>query len=155
MRVQIRLTLASFVLLALVACGTSDASSPDVADAPDIEVTVDIFSGVPNPTWTVSGSEAATLASLIKALPEVGAADASAGLNLGFRGFVLRGLAFSGAPDQARVLGAELIISRGDTAGTGYTDKDRAIYTMLRTMAQEHLDKNVFEAIPADGVKRS
>ena len=60
--IQVRLTLAAFGLLVLVACGTSDAGdSPDVVDAPDIEVVVDMMSGVPNPRWTATGSDAAAL----------------------------------------------------------------------------------------------
>ena len=51
MAIQVRLMLAPLVLLVLVACGTSDAAdSRDVTDAADIEVVVDIMSGVPNPS---------------------------------------------------------------------------------------------------------
>ena len=51
MPVRVRLTLAPLVLLVITACGTSDASgTPDVTEAAEIKVEVDVMSGVPNPT---------------------------------------------------------------------------------------------------------
>ena len=156
MRLQVRPSLAPLVLLVLAACGTSDAAGPpEVTEAAEIEVEVDIMSGVPNPAWTVRGSAAAALGELVSALPEHGEADGSAGLDLGFRGFVLRGLDLPGDNDQVRVLGTEVVVSHGATAGRLYTDKDRSVYTMLRTMSAEHLDENVLQAIPVDGLKGS
>ena len=156
MPVRVWLTLAPIFLLAITACGTSDASgSPAVTEAPDIEVEVDIMSGVPNPSWTVRGSDAATLVELINALPENGEIDVSADLGLGFRGFVLRGLDLPGDADQVRVLGSEVVVSRGHAVGTLRTDEAREIFTMLRTMSAEHLDENVLQAIPVDGLKGS
>ena len=156
MRIQIRLTIASLALLALVACGTSDAAGQsEVTDAAEIQVVVDIFSGVPNPTWTVRGSDSATLIDLINGLEESGPADGSAGMDLGFRGFVLRGLDLPGGDDQVRVFGSDVVISHGADAGRLFKDENRSLYTMLRTMSEEHLAENVLQAIPVDGVKGS
>ena len=156
MPIQVRLTLAAFGLLVLVACGTSDAvDSPTAVDAPDIEVVVDMMSGVPNPTWTATGSDAAALVDMINALPDGGEIDAAAGLDLGFRGFVLRGLDLPGDATQVRVRGTEVVLSKYDTEGQLRTDPQRSIYTMLRTMSADHLDENLMKAIPVDGLKGS
>jgi hypothetical protein len=149
-----RSTVAPLVLLALAACGGSDAGSPDVTEAAEIEVVVDVMSGVPNPTWTVLGSDAARLLELINTLPEVGSVDATAGQDhLGFRGFVLRGPDLPG--DEVRVLGTDVVVLHGTSDGRLHADEDRSVYTMLRTMSAEHLDENVMQAIPVDGLKGS
>lgn len=156
MRIQVRLTIAPLVLLVLAACGTSGAAGPsDVSEAAEVEVEVDMFSGVPNPAWTVHGTEAAALIELINALPEDGEIDISAELNLGFRGFVLRGVDLPGDADQVRVLDTRVVVLRDHTAGTLRTDPDREIYTMLRTMSAEHLEDDVIPLIPLDGLKGS
>lgn len=156
MPVRVRLTLAPLVLLVIAACGTSGASgSPAVTEADEITVEVDVMSGVPNPTWTVRGSDAAALIDMINALPDNGDIDVSADLGLGFRGFVLRKLDLPGDADQVRVMGSQVVVSRGHDIGTLRTDADREIYTMLRTMSEEHLDENVLQAIPIDGLKGS
>lgn len=49
-------------------------------------VEIDIFSGRPNPAWTLSAAEAAALARLLAQLPP-GAAPKAVGL--GYRGFVV------------------------------------------------------------------
>jgi hypothetical protein len=153
---RIRLALAPLVLLVITACGTSGAAgTPEVTEAAEIEVEVDIMSGVPNPGWTVGGSEAAALTDLINALPESGQAEGKAGQDLGFRGFVLRGGDLFGADERVRVLGSAVVVSDGTTPGRLYTDENRAIFTMLRTMSAEHLNENVLQAIPVDGLKGS
>ena len=77
------------------------------------------------------GSDAAALIEMINALPENGDIDVSADLGLGFRGFVLRGLALPGDANQVRVLGSQVVVSRGHAIGTLRTDADREIFTML------------------------
>ncbi|MCP3802763.1 hypothetical protein NLX83_26160 [Allokutzneria sp. A3M-2-11 16] len=48
-----------------------------------MEIELDVFSGVPNPRWTLSGAEARRLVALLPATPEPEREG------LGFRGFVL------------------------------------------------------------------
>ena len=50
-------------------------------------VELDVYSGRPNPTWSLSPAEAEQMAGLLKDLPR---APAAAPEGLGYRGFVLR-----------------------------------------------------------------
>jgi hypothetical protein len=126
----------------------------------DLEITVevDIMSGVPNPGWTARGSEAHDIAALLHDLPDTGKGDAAASLQLGFRGFVLRGSGLTGDSGfpQARVLGTKIIATEPNQfAGRTLSDADRSVYTLLRTMSEQHLDQNIVQAIPLEGLKGS
>ena len=58
--------------------------------------------------------------------------------------------------DQVRVLGSKIIATRlHEFTGRTLTDADQSVYTLLRTMAGEHLDENVLQAIPLEGLKGS
>jgi hypothetical protein len=57
------------------------------ADARELRVELDVFSGRPNPRWTLSGP---SLADVIRHLPEGARAEAAEPAHLGYRGFVLR-----------------------------------------------------------------
>ena len=48
-----------------------------------------------------------------------------------------------------------VLLSARHRAGRLYTDEDRSVYTMLRTMSEDHLNENIMQAIPVDGVKGS
>jgi hypothetical protein len=124
----------------------------------EIAVEVDIMSGVPNPTWTARGSAAQDIADLLHGLVDTGKGDAAASLQLGFRGFVLRGKDLTGSAglDQARVLGTKIIATKPNAfAGRILSDADRSVYTLLRTMSEQHLDDNIVQAIPLEGLKGS
>src|SRR4051812_31530946 len=165
-RLVAQLSSVSIVLLVVAACGTAASDDPgsgvdpDVTTAsdPEVVVVVDVMSGVPNPTWTVTGSEASQLVDLLHSLPDAGKGDATQALQLGFRGFVLTGdgLTADAGLDQVRVLGSEIIATKPNKfTGRTLTDADQSVYTLLRTMAGAHLDENVLQAIPLEGLKGS
>jgi hypothetical protein len=162
----LQLSTLPVVLLAVAACGTAamDGSGsgavPSASADPDLEIAVevDVMSGVPNPAWTVSGSEAAHLAELLHGLPDTGKGDVTSAMQLGFRGFVLRGdgLTADADVDQVRVLGTEILATKGPKmTGRTLTDADRSVYTLLRSMAAEHLTDNIMQAIPLEGLTGS
>ena len=64
----------------LVACGTADFNFTRT------RIELDIFSGRPNPSWTITSLEADTLAAL---LADLSAAVAPAEVALGYRGFLV------------------------------------------------------------------
>jgi len=165
-RFVVQLSSVSIVLVAVAACGTAASGEPDSGVDPDVTassdpqivVVVDVMSGVPNPTWTVTGSAASQLVDLLHSLPDTGKGDATQSLQLGFRGFVLTGdgLTADAGLDQVRVLGSEIIATKPNKfTGRTLTDADQSVYTLLRTMAGAHLDENVLQAIPLEGLKGS
>jgi hypothetical protein len=156
-RRAVLLTLTGFTL---AACGTGSAQQPSPEDGRGeladlaIEVEVDVMSGRPNPTWTVTGETAQELYALLAALPDGGRTDVTEALQLGFRGFVLSGLELEQATgnDRYRVLGTDVVATTGtDTVGTRLVDEDQAVYELLRGLAAEQLDSNVMQAIPQNG----
>ena len=77
-------------------------------------VEFDVYSGRPNPTWSLSAAEAEQMAGLLKDLPRA-AAEAPEGL--GYRGFLLRMSAPAGAePASVRVNAGVVTIQKGDRA---------------------------------------
>ena len=67
---------------------TSTTSQGDEAIAPRIEVELDIFSGNPNPAWTLSDGDSAHFLEKLALLPA--APPAEFATNLGYRGFIVR-----------------------------------------------------------------
>lgn len=155
----VRLALLPIIVMIVAGCqsvGATDVSTGEGAGATTpIAVEVDVMSGVPNPTWTMSNSDSSTLSGLIASLAKGGQADESADPGLGFRGFILRGLDLSalGSYDQLKVLGNEIIASKGGARGVVLLDPDRSVYTMLRAMSEQYLAANVFSQIPVDGMR--
>ena len=72
-------------LLLLVAC----ASAMDVELPSDVVMELDAFSGLPNPTWTLTADEAAEAQRRLRGLPIAAGARMPEAV-LGYRGFRLR-----------------------------------------------------------------
>ena len=85
-----------------------------------MEVTLDVFSGRPNPSWRLSPEEAEELVRKLEGLP---ASDRSpAADDLGYRGFVVTGLQGpTGSPSQVHVLGG-IVTVRSDQGARSYVD---------------------------------
>ncbi len=60
------------------------------APADEVRVTLGIYSGRPDPTWTLTGAEAAAVERAIEALPETAGTPPEGGL--GYRGFTVTSL---------------------------------------------------------------
>ena len=69
------------------ALATPAATAVGQRDPEITEVTLDVFSGRPNPTWTLTAAQTGELRALLDALPD--ATCKSLALNLGYRGFVV------------------------------------------------------------------
>jgi len=54
-----------------------------------IKVELDIFSGLPNPTWTLSKNEESELLDQLQAAPSLAQSESSVGSTLGYRGYVI------------------------------------------------------------------
>ena len=74
----------------LAASSSGPGEPTPVGPADEVRVTLGIYSGRPDPTWTLAGAEAAALERAIQALPEAAGSPPEGGL--GYHGFtVVRG----------------------------------------------------------------
>ena len=105
------------------------------------EVEFDIFSGMPNPTWILTGAEADTFAKLVAALPQTSARELSG--NLGYRGFIVE-CAQGPNTQLIRVQKSTVQISEGVTNVYAY-DKDRKLERWLLNTGKPHLDDELFQ----------
>jgi hypothetical protein len=128
------------------------------AAAPRVVVEVDVFSGVPNPTWTLDAESATRLAMFVSHLTPAPDGTAPSDPGLGFRGFVVRGLELGsvsrspGADTTLHVRGDDVVATAGDRQEL-FTDPGHEMYTMLRDLALDHVPSEVASHIPADGLQ--
>lgn len=100
-----------FAALALMLLLSACATATEVRAGEQVVVELDAFSGLPNPTWTLAGADAAELDRRLRDLPAApGATLPDAGL--GYRGFRLVATAGGGAPRRIYVAGG--LVQVGD-----------------------------------------
>ncbi len=122
-------------LLALAGC-----SSP--ADAPaGVMVELDVFSGLPNPTWTLSRREAEELGRRFTGLSEARGAALPDPV-LGYRGFWITSSEGGAIPERAYVAGDLVLVEYGG-AKTLYRD-EKQIEEWLRANASRRGYAGVF-----------
>lgn len=107
------------------------------ADAHELLVELNVFSGRPNPHWTLAGEP---LAEIVRRVRAGAPTDASPPTRLGYRGFVLRAggeraLVFDGVVSLQTANGSEV---RRDEAG---------LEELLLAQAREHGYSDVIEAM--------
>ncbi len=111
--------------------------------APRCEVELDIFSGMPNPTWILADAEADSFLKQLAALPPAPARQLSG--NLGYRGFIVQ-VAEGGGTELVRIQAGTVHISRGAT--TIYAlDADRALERWLLNMGKPYLRSDIVEIV--------
>ena len=107
------------------------------------EVELDIFSGMPNPTWILTNAEVDSLVKQLAALPRNSARDLSG--NLGYRGFIVR--LTNGADTQLiRIQNGTVHISRGVT-NIYACDVDRVLERWLFNTGKPHLKSDLVEIV--------
>lgn len=105
------------------------------------EVELDIFSGMPNPTWSLTNAEADSFVRRLSALPRTSARELSG--NLGYRGFIVQ--CTQGADTQSvHIQKGTVRISEG-TTNVHALDKDRALERWLLTTGRPHLKNELFQ----------
>jgi len=123
-----------------------DPSPPQSIHAPMTAVTVeiDIFSGVPNPQWTLSEADSALLLSRLAGLQKTTATPRSA--PLGYRGLIVT------MPQQG---GQSLYVQNGviewndGTTRTFLLDSQRSLERWLAATGRKLLSRDVLEALDA------
>jgi hypothetical protein len=107
------------------------------------EVELDIFSGMPNPTWILTNAEADSLVKQLVALPRTSARELSG--NLGYRGFIVR--VTHGADTQLiRIQAGTVHISKGVT-NLYARDAERALERWLLDTGNPHLKSDIVEIV--------
>ena len=107
------------------------------------EVELDIFSGMPNPTWILTNAEADSFVKQLAALPRSSARELSG--NLGYRGFIVR--ITQGADTQLiRIQTGTVHISKGAT-NLYARDADRALERWLLNTGRPHLKSDIISIV--------
>ena len=106
-----------------------------------VEVELDIFSGMPNPTWVLTDAEAESFVKQLAALPRTFARELSG--NLGYRGFIVQ--VTQGADTQSiRIQNGTSQISKGATKAYA-SDEGRALERWLLNTGKPHLKGDIFQ----------
>jgi hypothetical protein len=108
-----------------------------------IEVELDIFSGMPNPSWTLTDAEGDELARQLSALQRTEAGELSG--HLGYRGFILR--VSGGASMQTIHVQRGLVRFSSGTATSYARDEERALERRLVATGKPHLSEELFSML--------
>jgi hypothetical protein len=105
------------------------------------EVELDIFSGVPNPAWSLTVAESENFVKQLSALAQTPARELAG--NLGYRGFIVQ---YSQGADMqlVRVQNGITHISRG-TTNLYVRDQDRRLERWLLNTGKPHLKEELFQ----------
>jgi len=105
------------------------------------EVELDIFSGMPNPTWQLTDAEADRFVKQVTALPQAPARELAG--NLGYRGFIVQ-CTQGAAPRMVRIQTGTVHVVEGGT--TAYArDETRRLERWLLDTGKPHLRPEIFQ----------
>jgi hypothetical protein len=124
--------LALACLLLLSACGNPAGSNASIGPAGPVNIELGIYSGRPDPGWTLSTTQAAALESILATLPDRTATPPVGGL--GYHGFTIL---FPGSPMVA-YLGT--IAPPGDGPRAGKLDASRSVERYLLETGRPYLN---------------
>jgi hypothetical protein len=111
-----------------------------------VEVELDIFSGMPNPTWVLTSAEADNFVKQFTAASPTSATELSG--NLGYRGFIVQ--VTEGTNTQLiRIQNGTVHITKGATIVYSY-DKDRELERWLLNTGKPHLKNELFRIADRD-----
>ena len=105
------------------------------------EVELDIFSGVPNPTWSLTDAEADSFMKQLVALPRTAPRELSG--KLGYRGFIVQCTQGTDAW-LVRLQNGIVHISQGAT-NTYADDERRLLERWLLNTGKPHLEAELFQ----------
>jgi hypothetical protein len=150
--------LTLIVLLSCVACGSAESNKPAGSTTTTtqpittgtsgitqpVTVELDVYSGRPNPTWTLTAQEVAELTQRLQklaTLPTVPTVD-----NLGYRGFLLRNPGtVPGIGTEVRVYNGIIIIT--DQGRTSAYKDSHALEQWLIAQARAHGQGDTLKAV--------
>ncbi|MFO1434404.1 MAG: hypothetical protein U1F76_30710 [Candidatus Competibacteraceae bacterium] len=111
-----------------------------------VAVEVDIFSGRPNPVWTLSDVEAAAFIKKLSALPPAPAKMLSN--PLGYRGLIVQ--MTRGAQDYTIQIQNGVVQAMHAGAGSYFEDRDRSLELWLLASGKTWVSDEVFKLIEAE-----
>lgn len=113
------------------------------ASAARVEVELDIYSGMPNPSWALSNDDAKALATRLASLPRT--LDQRLHANLGYRGFIIR-LTRGSTAQEVRVQSG--IVQVAEQGGPFYArDNSRALERWLLATGRPYMKPERFEEL--------
>jgi len=107
------------------------------------EVELDIFSGMPNPTWLLTNSEADRFTKQLAALPPAQARELSG--HLGYRGFIVQ--CTQGANTQSIRIQRGLVQIAMNEATLYVADQDRGLERQLLNTGRPHLTSDILQIV--------
>jgi hypothetical protein len=121
---------------------TSGIEEGENGSMPDqVQVELDIFSGMPNPSWILTNEEANSFAAQLATLPRTSAAELAG--NLGYRGFIVQ-VTREINPRLIRIQRGTVHISEG--ASTVYAhDEERKLERWLLYTGKPYLKDDLFQ----------
>jgi hypothetical protein len=114
---------------------------------PSVTVTLGIYSGRPDPSWTLTDVQAAALVGQLASLPVTSGTAPQGGL--GYHGFSIL-LHQAGQADQAVVAYRGDVAVPGDAPGTHRADPQRAVESTLLETGRPHLAAAEVSIVEAD-----
>ena len=109
--------------------------------AASCEVELDIFSGMPNPTWSLTNAAADSFLKQLAALPPASATELSG--NLGYRGFIVQ-CREGNNQRLIRVQNGIVHISEGETNVYAY-DNNRELEHWVLNTGRPHLKDEIYQ----------
>jgi hypothetical protein len=107
------------------------------------EVELDIFSGMPNPTWVLTPAEEESLARRLAVLPPTSPSEPSG--RLGYRGLIVKPANGTETP-LIRVQSGSVHITEGETT-IHARDEGRELERWLIETGRPHVPENVFGVV--------
>jgi hypothetical protein len=114
-----------------------------------MQVELDVFSGRPNPHWTLTSQEASEFVRLLRTLPQQ-KVEGSVKEGLGYRGLVVTGSEKSIAGYDEILISNGVVVARQGNESWQFTDKDRVLERWLFQTGRGELDDNLYNQIYSD-----
>ena len=141
------LCLLCLLMLLLAAGCASPTNTPTPAPATvapaQVQAELDVFSGRPNPQWTLSAEDARRLLDELEKLPQAPAEPFDS--LLGYRGILVRVSSAEGVTTYR--LWNALVTKEASGQLSAHHDKDRALEEWLLTTGRPYLEEGLYEMV--------
>lgn len=145
LRMLIKLALLVFTLLVMAACRPFSGVSPSSTSRNEVEI--DITSGLPSPSWTLTQLQSEDLEEMLSDLPPTDTASFFDGM--GYRGFVIT----MRAPDRLIRVQQGFVQVEANQTVQAFLDPDYQLERWLVKASQPHIEPQLYSLL-ADGLER-